>query len=177
MKTFLLFLPFFFLFSCFGHVDKRGSVTGYKNGVVSTEGGRFQVGGLPPEWVRKKFRYRAILFAHKSIGASIAVDSFCKGSFDDARLEILANQLFYGITDRRRLFQKEIMLDERAALRTAVEGKLDGAPVVLDVVILKMNECVFDFSLASRPDGYRSAVPDFESLFGGFRYLAGPKID
>ncbi|MDO8519129.1 MAG: hypothetical protein Q7T11_03070 [Deltaproteobacteria bacterium] len=169
---FLLFLLFFN--ACFGHVDKRGSVTGFRGNTVLTEGGNFQVGALSPDWVPKKLDFRALVFTHRSLASSIAVDAFCKGAFDDTRLALLTDQLFYSITSQKRRLQKTIVLDGREAQRTVVEGKLDGASIVVDAVVLKMNECVFDFTLSSVPDDYREAVEDFEKFYRGFRYGTGP---
>lgn len=175
VKSIFCTLALLALIACFGHVDKRGSVTGYRNGLVTTEGGAFRVGLLPADWRRAKFNYRAILFSHKNLQASITVDSFCKGAFDDAKLSILANQLFYGMTRQHKLLQESFRLEGREALRRAVTGDVDGQGVTLDAVVLKMNECVFDFTLVANPSHYTRARGDFENFFRAFDYLRGPK--
>ena len=161
--------------SCFGGgVDKKGSVTGYGSGVVATEGGSFRVGPLQSDWVRRPFGYKAILLVHRGKKSSIGVDAFCKRSFDDAPLTGLTRQLFYDLTDQRTLMQKGVELDGRQALRTTLSGRLDGASVMLDVVVLKMNECLFDFFYVSSPGQYADDVAHFESFYGGFQYVKGP---
>lgn len=180
MVPYRLSLSFFcflllLLSSCFGGgVDKKGSVSGYKSGVVVTEGGSFRVGPLPSDWVRRPFGYKAILFVHRTKRSSIGVDAFCKRSFDDAPLEVLTRQLFYDLTDQHTLAQREVQLDGRQALRTTLSGRLDGAPVMLDVVVLKMNECLFDFFYVSSPGQYADDVAQFESFTSGFKYVKGP---
>ncbi len=167
----------FLMFSaCFGSVDKRGSVTGYSNGTVITEGGSFLIGQLPSTWVRKKFSYRALLFQSPN-GSSISVNSFCKGSFDDGPLPLLSRQLLYGLGNQKTHSQKTFKLDGRDAIRTVVDGAMDGAQVTVDAVTLKMNECIFDFVYTSTPHDYSAGVSDFEGLYKGFKYLHGPKID
>ncbi len=167
-----------FLSSCFGGgVDKRGSVTGYRNGVVQTEGGSFRIGLLPAGWIKKSFSYRAVLFVHQSLNASISVNSFCKGSFDDGPLEALSRQVFYGVAEQKIRRKQKLHLDGRDALRTILSGKVDGASVMLDGVVLKMNECVFDFVYSSVPDDYSAGAGDFENLVHGFHYISGPRID
>lgn len=164
--------------SCFGGgVDKRGSVIGYRNGVVQTEGGSFRIGGLPAGWIRKTFSYRAVLFVHESLNASISVNSFCKGSFDDGPLEALSRQIFYGVTEQKIRQKQKLRLDNRDALRTVLSGKVDGAPVMLDAVVLKMNECVFDLVYSSIPEDYAAGAGDFENVYEGFHYISGPRID
>lgn len=172
----LFLLSLIFFNACFGHVDKRGSVTGIQGNTVATVGGRFRIGPLSPAWVQKELKYRAVVFTHNSYSSSIALSAFCKGAYDDIRLSILTDQLFYSITNRKRLFQKTVLMDRREAQRTVVNGKMDGAPIVVDVVVLKMNECVFDFSLSSVPGDYEKTRGDFEKFYQGFHYLEGPPL-
>lgn len=169
-----IIIPVFLLFlsSCsFGKVDTRGSVVDYKNGVVTTEGGSFAVGGLGPAWVKQSFDYKTILFKHSYHKASISVDAFCKGSFDDASLGIMTNQLLYGLTNQKRSFQRKIKLDNHEALRTRATGAIDGIPVALDIVVLKMNECVFDFVYTSSPGQHLKLTSDFERFYQGFHFI------
>lgn len=173
----LFFILFLSLTSCFGKVDKAGSVYDYNEGRVMTKGGEFQIGKLGKEWERQKFSYRAILFQHKKTLSTISINSFCGNAFDDGPLELLSRQLFYGVTDQKVKLKKKINIDGREALRQSIKGEMDGAAVVLDTVVLKMNECVFDFVSVSHPKSYKKIVSDFESLFEGFRYIRGPKLD
>lgn len=180
MKKYISFLAMFLFFqalSCFGGgVDKRGSVTGYRNATVLTEGGSFRVGSLPSTWQKTPFSYRAILFTHWQAQASISVDAFCKGSADDGPLTLLARQLFYGLSNQRIHLQKKLRLDGREAVRSVVSGALDGADVTMDAVVLKMNECVFDFVYTSNPRDYKLGVHDFENFYEGFHYISGPPL-
>lgn len=172
----LVFLSF--IASCFGGgVDKRGSVTGYRNGIVLTKGGKFQVGILPSSWKREKFSYRAVLFSHDKGEMSIAAQSFCKGSADDASLPVLSSQLYYGILNQDLKLQEEFTLDNRGALRRVIQGTLDGVPVILDTVVLKMNQCVFDFIYTSAPEKYFLGKGDFETFYQGFHYIQGPPLE
>lgn len=168
----LLFIP-----ACFGGVDKRGSVTSYRPGLVITEGGSFKVGELSSDWHKKDLGYRAAIFGNEQLQASLGVDSFCKGSFNDAPLAILAKQLSYGMTSIQKRQETTLRLQNREALRSITQGSLDGAPIILDAVVLKMNECVFDFFYTSAPEDYDNGVGEFEKFFKGFRYLSGPSID
>ncbi len=172
---YILFLLPLVATNCFGGgVDKRGSVTGYRNGLVLTEGGKFQVGFLPPYWKVTPFSYRSIFFIHASLSSSISVDAFCKGSFDDAPLPLLSHQLSYGLGNLKEMKKQNLKLNGRDAFRQVVSGTMDGAPIMLDTVVLKMNECIFDFIYTSLPKNYSAGVRDFESLYNGFKYITGP---
>lgn len=175
-KIFLGFFVFCYA-SCFGGADMRGSVESYKHGTVYTKGGQFRVGKLPPPWVQKKFKYRALLFTHPDYQASIGVDAFCKGSFDDGPLHILTNQLFYGMKALRTRDVSRVVLDDREARRTIMDANLDGTALTADVVVLKMHQCIFDFFYIAKPATYAKGVHDFENFFSGFHYVSGPPLD
>ncbi len=170
-----LFLIALSLTACFGGTDKRGSVKHMsRDGIVTTESGRFRVGRLSEDWQRASFDYRAIYRQHRALNASVSISAFCKGAFDDGPLPILAKQLFYGLTEQQILAQNKLKLDGRDALRTVLRGKMDGAAAQIDSVVLKMNECVFDFTLVSQPQDYAKVLGDFEGFYRGFHYISGP---
>jgi len=163
--------------SCFGGgIDKKGSVLSYRSGIVTTEGGAFQIGTPTSQWVESPFRFKAILFKNQEYPASMSVSSFCRGSFDDAPLKVLSNQAFYDLSHQQELTRATLNIEGREALRVSKKGRLDGAPVVLDVVTLKMNACVFDFVLTSDESSYSNVKGDFNQMIEGFHYLKGPNI-
>ena len=61
-------------------------------------------------------------------------------------------------------------LSGRGALRQTVEGSLDGVPVVLDLVVVRKDGCVFDFYSVSPPGADPRVATDFEAFFGEFSY-------
>ncbi len=67
-----------------------------------------------------------------------------------------------------------MMLGGREALRTVAEGTLDGVDVILDTVVIKKNNCLFDFALVAHPQKHADAVNDFETFFQGFQYRGEP---
>lgn len=164
-----------FFTSCLGGIDKAGSVLSYRKGLVTTEGGAFRLGVLGSVWKQKKIDVRALVFVNSQDGATITVDSWCKGAFDDAALATLADQVFLGYLGVKPLSQKNFRLDGREALQKAVAASLDGVPVYLNVVVLKMNGCVFDFVYVSTPQSLPSQK-DFQQMVDGFHYLRGPNV-
>jgi len=173
-----LILFCFLIFShCFGGVDNRGSVLKYNQGFVYTEGGKFRIGVPSGEWEKKSLRFRAIVFAHQARSATLSVDSFCKGSFDDAPLTSLADQLFYGMAKTQTIKHQDLKLEGRAAVKAQATGTVDGAPIRMEVVVLKMNACVFDFVYMATPEDFERDLDDFKRMYEGFHYLAGPPID
>lgn len=94
-------------------------------------------------------------------GAVIQVNSSCDPALD-IPLEALTNHLMIGFTERDLQSQERVPMAGREALRTHVQAKLDGVPRELLLVVLKKNECVYDFAAVTPPgpsfDGARSTL-------------------
>ncbi len=106
-------------------------------------------------------------------GHVIGMNATCTGH-EDPQLEVLTNHLVIGFTDREWLSKTKFQLDGREAMRSLVRARLDGVPVSLDLVVLKKNGCVHDFTYAS-PTGLEAAhQADFDALIAGFRQERAP---
>ncbi len=172
-------IKYFILVTClllpacfFGGIKNPGKVRAYTPGEVKTDKGSYGVGPLPSSWRQKQVgNYKVLVLYNDAYQSSIETDAFCDRSFDDASLKVLTNHLHAGITDKKTKSENPMMLDSRGAFRSVVSGKVDGVEVILDSVVVKKDNCLFDFVLISKPSKYSSALPDFENFFGGFRYL------
>lgn len=158
------------LVSCFGGVKKTGKVIDYKPGKVMTKKGGYQVGPLGASWRRVSLGIAAITFRNRAWQSSISTDAYCDQAYDDAPLAALTRHLFAGLQEIRVESEESIMLDGRGALRTSLQATLDGVPVRLQTVVIKKNECLFDFYLVSPPEYFLEALSDFESFYQGFAY-------
>lgn len=148
-----------------------GKVIGYSPGLVKTKKGSYGVGPISGDWrVSKVDRYKVLVLYSDQHKSSIESDAFCEQSFNDASLSVLTNHLHTGITEKKTLSTSPLMLDGRAALRSVVQGKVDGVSIVLDSVVIKKDVCLFDFALISPLANYPQAKPDFENFFQGFQY-------
>jgi|GEM_PF-1008495 len=157
--------------ACFGGVDKTGKVKSYAPGIVRTQKGFYNVGPLSASWRFDRIPpYKMIHFYSEEFKSSIATDAFCDDAFDDASLRTLTTHLHFDLTERKIKSEKEFMLDDRGALRTVALGKVDGVEIVLDTVVIKKDNCLFDFILVGDPAFHEKAAADFEQFFGGFKY-------
>lgn len=101
-------------------------------------------------------------------GSVIQVNSSCDPSLD-IPLEALTNHLMIGFTERALLDQERVPMAGREALRTHVRAKLDGVPRELLLVVLKKNECVYDFALVAPPGpGFERASSTFDAMLASF---------
>jgi hypothetical protein len=159
----------------FGGVKNTGRVRSYEPGKVITQKSYYNVGDLPDSWQRTKIgSYKTIAFYNPELKSTLETDAFCDDAYDDASLQVLTTHLYFDIRDKKTRWEKPFMLSGRGALRSVAEGKVDGVPIVLDTVVIKKDDCLFDFAMASEPDLYSKAAADFERFFKGFQYQGNP---
>ena len=154
-------------------MKKTGKVTGYRDGRVLTKKGYYGVGPLPSPWQRIKLGKALVAFRNNPLQSTISTDSFCDQAYNDSSLKALTQHLFAGLQGIKTIDEDSFMLGDRGALRTLIRAKLDGLPVMVDIVVVKKNWCLFDFFLVSAPEKYREAAEDFESFYQGFSYTRG----
>ncbi|PIR16328.1 MAG: hypothetical protein COV46_08765 [Deltaproteobacteria bacterium CG11_big_fil_rev_8_21_14_0_20_49_13] len=130
----------------------------------------YKVGELPPSWKWLKTHTKTAAFHNESLGATISTDAFCGSSFEDLPLKVLNSQLFAGTTDLKIKKETEFMLDERGALKTISTGSTDGVPLKFDSVVIKKDNCTFDFIYISPPESYADGVADFETFYLGMSF-------
>jgi hypothetical protein len=129
----------------------------------------------PPEaeWRRMKFEDNDLAWINRSSGHVLAMNALCEGH-EDPSLEVLTNHLLIGFTERKLLSRERLQLDGREALRSKYRAKLDGVEVGLDLVVLKKNGCVHDFTYVS-PAGLEDAHRQrFDAMLAAFRQERSP---
>ncbi len=161
------------LLGCFGGVKKTGKVTGYREGQVLTKKGYYQVGELSSDWQRINLEKAMIAFYNPQLKSTISTDSFCDQAYNDSSLKSLTQQLFPGLQNLKVIEEKQFQLDGRGALQTLVDAELDGLPVMVNIVVLKKDWCLFDFYLVSEKSSFARAMSDFEKFYQNFSYLGG----
>lgn len=142
----------------------------FEESVLRKSDVEYRVGPLSSDiWERKGFNDNDLAFVERGdTGRVIAANSTCK-DHDDPPLPILTKHLLMGFTERQDLGQQTFTLDGREALRSRYVAKLDGVPVSLDLVVLKKDNCVFDFSYIAPVGTADARMADFDGLVAGFR--------
>lgn len=139
----------------------------YANQMLTKPGVRYRIGELPPGWQRVALSDNDLAFSWENTGHALAVNSTCEGH-DDPSLEVLTRHLLMGFTEQEEVARETVMLDGREALRSRHQAKLDGVPVELLLLVLKKDNCVYDFSYVAPRGHFEEHEADFESLVGGF---------
>jgi hypothetical protein len=128
----------------------------------------YRLGPLGPDWRLAHVERSAVGFYNERLGAVVSGDATCRDDGDTAPLAALTRQLLIGYTDRQEVSQERLLVDGREALHTVTRARLDGVPVVLDLIVLKRNGCIFDLAYVSPPETWRDGEPDFGRFVAGF---------
>lgn len=156
-----------------GEMDEEGLPPGelvppnrYKRGPLV-----YEWGALPEHWqtVATPEVGGAQFYSHRQ-GALIAVRSVCN-RYMDSPLARLARDLLIGLSNVKILREEEVPFYDRKALDLEVRAELDGVPTQLWVRVLKLEKCIFDFSLTAPPARFEAARPAFETVLKGFRIV------
>lgn len=139
---------------------------GLSDGMFRRDGLAYRV-VEPQGWRRAGFDDNDLAWVSPQ-GHVIAINATCTGH-EDPQLEVLTNHLLIGFTDREWVSKKHFELDGRQALRSLVKARLDGVSTSLDLVVLKKNGCVHDFSYISPTGQEATHQAEFDALVAGFR--------
>ncbi len=139
----------------------------FEDSVFTKPDVNYSVGELPGHWHRVYLEDTDLSFSETGTGRALSINSTCEGH-DDPPLPVLTRHLLMGFTERQEQSQRTIVLDGREALRSRYMAKLDGVPVELELVVLKKDGCVFDFTYVAPPGEVEPRLGDFETLLAGF---------
>lgn len=131
---------------------------------------RFRHGELPRGWVRARVEGTSLTFDNRSYSATITAFANCKG-IEDVSLRALVQQELVGVEKKEVLQKSESPVGGRHAADWIVRGALDGVTVQMELVVLRIDRCVYDLVLVSDPSTFEQARPDFQKFLEGFEVL------
>lgn len=148
----------------------------YERGVFHDGPVSFRVEALGAPWQRIDVGdQNDLAWSHEPLAAIAQVNATCDQPDQDVPLQTLTRHLLNGFTaytfppadDADSL---TLPMDGREALRTHLVAKLDGVPRELLLVVMKKDDCIYDFALVAPPGAaFEHARPDFERLVLSFR--------
>jgi hypothetical protein len=129
----------------------------------------FGLGDIPSTWHRFDLSGANLAFRDDS-GGTILINGICE-DIEDVSLDVLTNQALFGVEHQQMVSRNLITLDGRDALRTRLTGTMDGVPVELELVVVKKDNCTYDFQLVASPSVFSSNQPGFDRVVQGFHQL------
>ncbi|MEW5739198.1 MAG: hypothetical protein AB1938_09755 [Myxococcota bacterium] len=150
-------------------VGLSGCAGGLKGEIFRKDAVAYRVAAPDPaEFRRVDFSDNDLAWSARHTPHLLAMNAVCTGH-DDAPLEVLTRHLLFGFTEREKQSEVREMLDGREALHTVWKARLDGVPMELELVVLKKDGCVHDFTYISPPGERPKHQRDFDALLENFR--------
>lgn len=140
----------------------------YNSGFYTKRGVQYYVGGVPAGWRLQNFKGNDIAYVADDSQHIIAINATCE-EYEDAPLKVLTQQLLMGFTERQLVKQELRTLQERETLYSHYLAKMDGVPRELMLVVLKKDNCVYDFIYISPPGRFEEKLATFEDILQRFK--------
>jgi hypothetical protein len=138
-----------------------------RDGVVVTPDTRYRIGPVPKDWYQVNLKDSDFSWVTSPAEYAFWVNSVCK-DYQDVPLVALNRQLLIGFTDVQKLEQKTETLDGREALYSHYRADMDGVARELGLLVVKKDECVYDFAYVARVGHYADRFGQFQALYMGF---------
>lgn len=138
-----------------------------RDGVVVTPDTRYRIGPIPADWYQVNLKDSDFSWVTSPSEYAFWVNSTCK-DYQDIPLVALNRQLLIGFTDVKKVEQQTETLDGREALYTHYVADMDGVARALGIVVVKKDNCVYDFAYVSPVGAYANRFGQFQALYRGF---------
>lgn len=129
----------------------------------------YKIGPVNRDWRKVKFTQNDIAFYNSQYKAIVQINATCRKDYEDTTLKNLTDHLIYGFRDRKFIVQEKRKIDRRDALYTELKAKLDGVSVQAALLVIKKNECIFDFAYITRPWNFKRGINTFHRVIYGFQ--------
>jgi hypothetical protein len=110
-----------------------------------------------------------VAWVNTELSAIITIHAQCEEQ-GDSSLDQYTDHLRIDWTDWVVVSQEKLTLIGRDALRTVVNGRLDGIPRTNELVVVKKNGCLFDLIYSASPAYFDAGRADFAQVVAGFQF-------
>jgi hypothetical protein len=128
---------------------------------------------LPAGWSVKRSGAADLELQRAAPPGGLLVDATCEGKEVQRPLDILTRHLTFGLKERVVEESGPLIVGGRPAQRAVLRGSLDGTPVEVEAIVVKGDQCVYDFLYVAPPEAFESGREDFrafvESVNGSVR--------
>jgi hypothetical protein len=104
----------------------------------------------------------------KNPNGGMLADATCDGPTASRPLPVLTRHLTFGLGQRETVEAVQSEVGGRPAERTVVRGRVDGADVAVEAVVLKGKRCVYDFVYVAPADAFEAGRGDFHAFVESF---------
>jgi hypothetical protein len=104
----------------------------------------------------------------KNPDGGMLADATCGSPAAGRPLAVLTRHLTFGLGHRETVETVQSEVGGRQAERTVVRGTVDGADVAVEAVVLKGQQCVYDFMYVAPAGAFESGRGDFRTFVESF---------
>jgi hypothetical protein len=109
-----------------------------------------------------------LAWQNQKSGNTIAVLTECSET-SDPTLADLEEDMTQVLSEPKVVKTENLMFEEREALRSLIDGKVDGIAVKVDVLTFKKNSCSYTLTYMGRAQGFEKEHAAFDSFLKGFK--------
>lgn len=143
----------------------------FVNGAYLNEAKGFRV-ELPPGWQRIQVEGADVALRAPEGGVTLAVAASCPPA-EEAEPTILTRHLLFGLRQRELVRQEPVSLDGAKGLKTQLRARAAGTPVLVEAVVVRRGNCLYDLLAVARPETADGGAAGFEALLRGWQFLRG----
>ncbi len=103
----------------------------------------------------------------RKTGNTIAYNSACQEKLK-ADLGTLEKGILKGVDNLKILNETRLTVDGAPAERTRVEGKTEGIPISVDLVVIKKGNCTYDLAYVARTISFSAEQSTFQQFIERF---------
>jgi hypothetical protein len=138
---------------------------------VAAEGARFTIGPLPAGWKRLKLTTNAAKVAYQhAVNHQAIMVNVIYAPNRAAGLRALRNHLLFDITSRTILEEQFLEVDNREALWSTVDGRLDGARIKMALLVVRIDDWVYDLVYVAVPETFDLNLEEFKQFIKTFHH-------
>jgi hypothetical protein len=143
----------------------------FLNGAYLDEAKGFRV-GLPPGWEQVQVEGADLALRQPGAGVTLAVAASCPPA-EEAEPAILTRHLFFGLRERELIRQEPVSVDGATGLKTLLLAKAGGTSVLVQAVVIRRGNCLYDLLAVARPEAEAAGETAFGDLLRGWQFTRG----
>ncbi len=139
-----------------------------KNKEASARSDKFRYSNPASPFEKISSEQADLAWQNSRSGNTIAVLSECSES-KDSSLQTLEGETAQALSSYQVTKTNEIKFQGRDALRSNIEGLVDGISVKMSILTFKKNSCAYTLTYLGRAKGFEKDLPSFETFLQRFQ--------
>jgi len=124
----------------------------------------YQVSLPPSGWSVKRGGAADLELQRVTPPGGMLADATCEGKETRRPLDVLTRHLTFGLKERVVEEGGPLTVGGRPAQRAVLRGSMDGTPVEVEAIVVKGDQCVYDFLYVAPPEAFESGREDFRAF-------------